>query len=192
MWSQTNIPGEPRLLIVDGSGNVQGWESEFCDRIWNILTRKGFQLVGEAPLRTANPEDLAEPCRDQDSFNCLFLACHGKSMHSDHASLADYWDWLSQHQGLEPKLLAVCTWEDHDPDTSESVLESGDNVASLAIAPQSPLSPRAAGLFYMKFFTELGDHSSGSINGRMVWFSCTKARELLKRRRLPGQIGMRC
>ena len=192
MWSQTIIPGEPRLLIVDGSGDVQGWEAEFCDRIWNVLARKGFRLVGEAPLRARNPEDLAEPFRDQDSFNCLFLACHGKATHSDHSSLASYWDWLSQHQGLDPKLLAVCTWEDHDADTSESILESGNNVASLAIAPQSPLSPRAAGLFYMKFFTELGDHSSDSINGRMVWFSCTKARELLRRRRLPGQIGMRC
>ena len=192
MWSQTTIPGEPRLLIVDGSGNVQGWESEFCDRIWNVLTRKGFRLVGEGPMRARNPEDLAEPWRDQDSFNCIFLACHGKATRPEHSSLSAYWDWLSQHQGLDPKLLAVCTWEDLDADTNKSILESGDGVASLAIAPQSPLSPRAAGLFYMKFFTELGDHSSDSINGRMVWFSCTKARELLRRRRLPGQIGMRC
>ena len=143
-------------------------------------------------MRARNPEDLAEVCREQYSFNCMFLACHGNATHSDHSSLAAYWDWLSQHQGLDPKLLAVCTWEDHDADTSESILESGDNVASLAIVPQSPLSTRAAGLFYMKFFTELGDHSSDSITGRMVWFSCTKARELLRRRRLPGQIGMRC
>lgn len=192
MWSQTTIPGEPRLLIVDGSGNVQGWESEFCDRIWNVLTRKGFRLVGEGPMRARNPEDLAEPWRDQDSFNCIFLACHGKATQAGHTGLVAYWDWLSNQQGLDPKLLAVCTWEDHDADTSESILASEDNVASLAIAPQSPLSPRAAGLFYMKFFTELGDHSSDSINGRMVWFSCTKARELLRRRRLPGQIGMRC
>ena len=192
MWSQTTIPGEPRLLIVDGSGNVQGWESEFCDRIWNVLTRKGFRLVGEGPMRARNPEDLAEPWRDQDSFNCIFLACHGKATRAGPTGLVAYWDWLSNQQGLDPKLLAVCTWEDHDAETSESILASEDNVASLAIAPQSPLSPRAAGLFYMKFFTELGDHSSDSINGRMVWFSCTKARELLRRRRLPGQIGMRC
>ncbi len=178
--------------MVDGSGNAQGWEGEFCDRLWKVLARKGFRLVGEAPVRTTHPENLAEYCRVQDSFNCMFLVCHGKATHSDHSSLAAYWDWLSQHQGLDPKLLAVCTWEDHDSETSESILESGDKVASLAIAPQSPLSTRAAGLFYMKFFTELGDHSSDSITGRMVWFSCTKARELLQRRRLPGQIGMRC
>ena len=72
---------------------------------------------------------------------------------------------------LDPKLLVVCTWEDHDADTSESILASGSSVASLAIAPQSPLSPRAAGLFFMKFFSELGDHSSDAITGRMVWFS---------------------
>ena len=192
MWSQTTISGEPRLLIVDGSSDVQGWESEFCDRIGNCLVRKGFRLAGEAPIRVRSPENLAEPFQDEDSFNCVFLACHGKATQSGPTALVAYWDWLSNQQGLDPKLLAVCTWEDHDADTSESILESGDNVASLAIAPQSPLSPRAAGLFYMKFFTELGDHSSGSINGRMVWFSCTKARELLRRRRLPGQIGMRC
>lgn len=121
MWSQTVISGEPRLLIVDGSGDVHGWESEFCDRIWNVLARKGFRLVGEAPVRAKKPEDLAEPCRDQDSFNCMFLACYGKATHSDQSSLAAYWDWLSQHQALDPKLLAVCTWEDHDADTSKSI-----------------------------------------------------------------------
>ena len=109
MWRQTTIPGEPQLLIVDGSGNVQGWESEFCDRIWNVLARKGFRLVGEAPLRARDPEDLAELCRVQDSFNCMFLACHGKATHSDNSSLAAYWDWLSQQQGLEPKLLALAS-----------------------------------------------------------------------------------
>ena len=192
MWSQITIPGEPCLLMVDGSGNLQGWESGFCDRMWNFLARKGFRLVGEGPLRARNPEDLAEACRDHASFNCIFLACHGKTTQSDQAALAIYWDWLSQHQGLDSKLMAVCTWEDHDADASESILESGDAVASLAIAPQSPLSPRAAGLFYMKFLSELGDHSSDSITGRRVWFSCTKAKELLRRRRLPGQIGMRC
>ena len=192
MWSQTTVLGEPRLLIVDGSGDIQGWEAQFCDRIWNVLARKGFRLVGEGPLRARNAADLAEPFLNQDSFNCLLLACHGKALHSDISSLADFWEWLSQHEGLDPKVMAVCTWEDHDADISESILESGINVSSLAIAPQSPLSPRAAGLFYMKFFTELGDHSSDSITGRMVWFSCTKARELLRRRRLPGQIGMRC
>ena len=122
----------------------------------------------------------------------MFLACHGKPTQSEDTALTAYWEWLSQHQGLDPKLLAVCTWEDHNAETSESILASEANVASLAIAPQSPLSPRAAGLFYMKFFTALGDHSSDSITGRMVWFSCSKAKELLRRRRLAGQIGMRC
>ena len=110
MWSQTTIPGKPRLLIVDGSGNVQGWESEFCDRIWNVLTRKGFQLVGDAPLRTRQPQDLAELYRDQDSFNCLFLACHSDPEQSlDSSLLSVYWDWLSQEESRYPKLLAVCT-----------------------------------------------------------------------------------
>ncbi len=191
MWSQTTIPGELRLLIVDGSGDVQGWKAAFCGRIWNLLSRKGFRLAGDAPLRARNPEELAE-ILFQDSFNCLFLACHGKATDPGHSSLAAYWAWLSQQQGVDRKLLAVCTWEDHDADTTESILGSEDAFASLAIAPQSPLSPRAAGLFYMKFFAELGDHSTDSITGRMVWFSCTKARELLRRRRLPGEIGMRC
>ncbi len=55
----------------------------------------------------------------------------------------------------------------NDAETSELILDSGRNVASLAVAPQSP-SSRDAGLFIMKFFTELRDYSSGSINGRMV------------------------
>ena len=44
----------------------------------------------------------------------------------------------------------------------------------------------------LKFFTEMGLHSSDDITGKMVWFSCSKARELLRRRRLVGKVGVRC
>lgn len=193
LWSQTAIPGPPTLLVVDASCNSQGWEGGFCDRIFNVLIRKGIALAGKAPLRAKCPKDLAEICQDRNSFNSILLVCHGDRVHvGEDSILATYWSWLSGYQALGPKLLAICTFEEYDPDTSQAILEADDSFASLAIVPQSPLSSRAAGLFYMKFFTELGDHSTDSVTGRMVWFSCSKARELLKRRRLPGQFGMRC
>ena len=191
IWSQTTIPGKLGLLVIDGCRNDQGWETEFCSRIFNVLRRKGMTLVGERPLTVDRPQGLSEALQDQSAFNCVFLVGHAAQI-PEESKLSSYWAWLSRRDGLMPKLFAVCTFEDHDPDTSQSVLSAGDSFAQLAVVPQSPLSPRAAGLFFMKFFTELDLHAEDAITGRMVWFSYAKARELLKRRRLPGEIGMRC
>ena len=192
-WSQISIPGKLWALVVDGSCNVQGWEEEFCDRIFDVLRRKGMQLAGEGPLRAYRPEDLVGALSNQDSINCIFLLCHGHGAQVPQESkLSSFWAWLSGCEGLTSKLLAVCTWETHDPKTSQSILEAKNSFAELAIVPQSPQTPRAAGLFFMKFFTELDLHSHNSIDGKMVWFSHSKARELLKRRQLHGEIGMRC
>ena len=191
LWSQTTIPGRPRLLVVDGSHNHQGWEAEFCSRIFNVLGRRAMNLVGEGPLKIDRPQDLTEALPDQGAFNCIFLVGRGAQIPED-SNQSSFWAWLSSHAVLTPKLLAVCTFEDHDPETSQSILSAEDSFAQLAIVPQSPLSPRAAGLFFMKFFTELDFHAPDAITGRIVWFSHAKARELLKRRHLSGEIGMRC
>ncbi len=191
LWSQTTIPGKPRLLLVDGSRDAQGWEAEFCSRMFNVLGRKGIDLAGERPLKVDRPQDLSEALQDQGAFNCLFLVGHGAQV-PEESKLSSFWNWLSNHDGLTPKLLAVCTFEDHDPVTSQAILSAEDSFAQFAVVPQSPLSPRGAGLYFMKFFTELELHSHDAITGRMVWFSRSKARELLRKRRLPGEIGMRC
>ena len=192
LWSPTAIPGSPRVLIVDASCNAEGWEGEFCDRMADTLKRKQLQLVGEAPVRVGRPEAMAEVLESQD-FNCLLLFGHGQgqSVHEE-AKLKEYWTWLCRHEGLAPMLLALCTCETYDPETSQAILEAREGFARLALAPQSPLTPRAAWLFFMKFFTELDLHTSDAITGKMVWFSYAKARELLKRRRLPGEVGVRC
>jgi len=192
-WSQITIPGKPRLLVVDGSNNAQGWEAEFCHRFFNVMSRKGIGLVGEAPLCADHPQDLSEALQDQEAFNCIFLFCHGdEAQGSQKSKLSSFWEWLSRYEGLTPKLLAVCTCETYDPGTSQSILAAEDSFAQLTIAPQSLLSPRAAGLFMMKFFTELDLHAHDSITGKMVWFSHSKAREIMRRRHLPGRVGMRC
>ncbi len=192
-WSNTAISGKPRLLLVDSSRNIQGWEAEFCSRMYHVLQRKQMQLAGEGPLRVNRPQEMADTLVDQEGFNCIFLFSNGDGPHStEESNLNSFWNWLSSYEGLSQKLLAVCTCEDYDPDTSQSILTAEDSFAPFAIAPQSPLSPRAAGLFFLKFFTELDMHAPDEITGKMVWFSRSKARELLRKRHLPGEIGMRC
>ncbi len=190
-WSQITIPGKPRLLVVDGSCNVLGWESEFCDRISNVLARKEVALATRNAVLLNEPEELAPLLRDQQA-NCIFLFCHSYRQNGQTAALYDYWKWLAGQNGLTEKLLAVCTYEGHDPVTAQSILDASDSFAKLAVAQQSDMSLRAAGLFYMKFFTELDLHAYDSITGKMVWFSHSKAREILKRRNLPGRMGLRC
>ena len=190
-WSQITIPGKPQLLVIDGSRNVLGWESQFCDRISNVLVRKEVSLVSGGAVRPNGPEELASLLRDQQA-NCIFLLCHSYRQDGQTAALEDYWKWLAEQSGLTETLLAVCTYEGHDAETAQVIMDSGDSFAKLAVAQQSDMSLRAAGLFFMKFFTELDLHAYDSITGKMVWFSHSKAREILKRRSLPGRMGLRC
>jgi len=192
-WSETSIPGKPRVLVVDSSRNVQGWEADYCRRIFDVLGRKGVQLAGNGPLQVARPQELSEALQDQEAFNCIFLVSHGVAQNvPPESNLSSFWDWLSRYDGLTPKLLAVCTWEDPDLDTGQLILSAEDSFAQFAIVPQSSLTPRAAGLYFMKFFTELDMHAPEEITGKIVWFSRSKARELLRKRHLLGELGMRC
>ncbi|MQF48576.1 hypothetical protein FIM08_01540 [SAR202 cluster bacterium AC-647-N09_OGT_505m] len=192
-WSQIVIPNRPRVLVVDYSCNWEGWEVAFCDRIFNVLSRKGVGLVGRTPLRAQRPQDLSEVLDQQDSFNCIFMLGHGDSHElPEEIKLRSFWEWLSNAKGLTPKLLAVCTCRTYDSHTSAEILTARGNFAGLALVPQSPLVPREAGLFFMKFFAELDLHAEDDITGKMVWFSHSKAREILKRRHYLGKIGVRC
>ncbi len=192
LWSSTTIPGKPTILIADASRNRQGWESEFCQRLFDTLRRRGLQVLGDAPLQPRSPEDLRlaslrEPC------NCILLCARGTTDQDDRESqLREHWDWLKSRYEGENVLLATCSWDDYDPVTAQEILTSPKTFAPLAVAQGSPLTPREAGLFFLKFFTELDLHSTNSISGRMVWFSCSKARELLRRRRLTGKVEVRC
>ncbi len=193
MWSATSIPGRPTLLMVDASRNAQGWEAELCDRLFTTMRRRKLSLIGDGPVRVDRPEELAPHVGPQGSdFNAVLLLGHaGDEATASGAGLRGYWEWLSA-QALAPKLLCLCTWEDCDSALAETVLKSEQTCAPLALAPQTPMPARAAGLFLLKFFTELELHSEQEITGRMVWFSWSKARELLRRRNLEGQYGVRC
>ena len=193
LWSSVTIPGKPAILFVDASVNLEGWESEFCDRLCSGMVRRGLQILGGAPIRVGCPEDLDPKLEPGSGFNCILLFAHGQGAHVVQSmSLGSYWKWLNSHGQVPPLLFAACTWESYDPVVSQEILESRSSFAPLAIAPRTKVTPREANLFFMKFFTELDLHSDDTITGRMAWFSWSKAKELLRRRRLTGTFGVRC
>ena len=197
MWSSVSIEGKPTVLVADASCNAWGWEAQFCERLFASLKRRNVPLQGDGSVRVQQPGGLLPhlergPTSNGERFNCLLL--FGHSPEADVApgtGLGDYWTWLNSHAQPSQMLFAACTWDDYDAEVSEEILKSPDTFAPLALAQQSPLTQREAGLFFLKFFTELDLHSSDSVTGRMVWFACSKARELLRRRRLTGKVGLR-
>lgn len=189
MWSSVSVPGPPRILMVDTTQNVQGWEHTFFERLHGSLQRSELQIEGDSPLRPRHAAELTASLAGFD-FNCLLLFGHAES-ESD-SKLSIFWDSLRLQPRLRPFLLAVCSPPNFDSQVSEEVLKSTSAVTPLAIAPLSRMTPRESGLFYLKFFTELRLHSADNISGKMVWFSFSKARELLHRRRYSAKFGVRC
>ena len=189
VWSAASIPGAPALLVVDASDGREGWEADFCRRLAGSLGRRGLNVAVAPP--TERPADLRAHLAGSPPPNCVLLAGHATPS-APGSGLRECWEWLQAQEGLPPMLVALCTWGDHDPDLSREVLHDSTSLAPFALAPTSPLTPREAGLYFLKFFTELHLHAPEEISGRMVWFSASKAAALLRRRGLAGTVGVRC
>ena len=189
VWSAASIPGPPALLVVDASGGREGWEADFCRRLAGSLGRRGLS-VAAAPT-PERMEDLRARLEGSPPVNCLLLAGHAGPS-APESELRECWEWLQAQDGLPPMLVALCSWNDHDPVLSQDVLHASTGMAPFALAPTSPLTPREAGLYFLKFFIELHLHAPEEISGRMVWFSASKAAALLRRRGLIGTVGLRC
>lgn len=174
MWSSVSIPGVPRILMFDATQNKEGWEHAFSDRLYQSLEKSGLQMEAGAPLHVNELNNY--------QFNCLVFFTH---------SPKDVLETIGFKQ-LSSYLLAICSTDGFDAESGETILKSNPPVAEMVIAPLSTMSAREAGLFYLKFFTELKLHSTNSISGKMVWFSFSKAKELLKRRRYTAKFGVRC
>ena len=191
MWSPSVIEAPPVVLLVDASHNLAGWESEFCDRLFTAMARRGLGLVGSGCLRFGGPRQVEAHLPALESGSCVLLVGHGEETAPSAAvELQRYVAWLKANV-VGPKLLAVCSWQNYDPALTEELLKALDDFAPLALAQQSPVTAREAGLFFLKFFSELYLHSEDQISGRMAWFSWSKAKELLARRRLEGRFGLR-
>ena len=185
VWSAATIPGPPALLVVDASDGREGWEADFCRRLAGSLRRRGLSVA------LATPADLRARLTDSPPPNCLLLAGRATPSATE-SGLRACWEWLQAQEGLPPMLVALCAWGDHDPDLGREVLHGPTGLAPFALAPTSPLTPREAGLYFLKFFIELHLHAPEEISGRMVWFSASKAAALLRRRGLAGTVGVRC
>ena len=191
MSSSIIIGAPPALLLVDVSRNHAGWESAFCDRLFTAMVRRRLTLVGDTCVKVVAPDHLEHHLASLSSANCVLLL--GQSMESANgldAEILNYIAWLKANV-VGPKLLATCSWQSYDPALADELLKAPGNFVSLALTQQSPVTSREAGLFFLKFFSELNIHSEGHMSGRMAWFSWLKATELLKRLRLKGRFGLR-
>jgi hypothetical protein len=175
--------------VLDATRNREGWEAETCARVSDSLVRRDIAVLDGGPIAVHSPEDLEGILRPHDRYNCIFLCANADGG----APVGDYWAALQSTLDGARKLLAVCTWQGFDQRTTEEVLTADATFAVLAVSQQSPMTVRAAALFFMKFFAELDLHSeaSESMTGKMVWFGHSKAREILRRRHYEGRVGLR-
>jgi hypothetical protein len=187
MWSDVTIPGNPSVLLIDATRNEEGFH--FSNRLFSALRRAGVHLQGDSPVRIHTIEEPLNPYLSAE-FNCILLLVNGES-NVTNLSFKDIWEYLKKNLNSD-KLLAICSWQFSNPEINQQILKASDSSSRIAIVPQSEMSMRAAGLFYLKFFTELNLHSDSEISGKMAWFSFTKARELLRKRRYSGKFGARC
>ena len=185
-WGDASIEGRPRVLTVDITGNREGWEYDSAHRVHSSMPRRKISVATELPL-LGEVSEVARMINGAGEFNAMLLLCRP----ADSNAAVQIW---SQLQKVNTNaLLAICTWDTAEPLLAGAVGESAGSFGQLAVVQESPMSVRAAGLFFMKFFVELDMHSEAadSMTGKMVWFGHSKAREILRRRNYEGRVSLK-
>ena len=189
-WSDVTIPGRPHVLAIDACADANGWETDSANRVAASIVRRNIPVISGGPIAITDPDQIGQALSGSDDYNAILLFARADF----DPGVGRFWEALrSELQGHE-KLLAVCTWDSSDESTAGEILESPETFAHIAIAQQTPLTVRGAGLFFMKFFAEVDLHSetTESMTGKMIWFGHSKAREILRRRKYDGRVGLRC
>jgi hypothetical protein len=181
--STTVIERPFTLIVVDCTGGASAPEADLTRRLLTTLAKRGVTLASAEPI--APP--LEPHASALDAASCIVLV--GDSARTGVALEA--WRWLDAHV-TGPALVVAAQLGDPDPALTDALLQAPPHLAPIALAQQTPATPRATALFLMKLLAELHLHTDDHrITGRMAWFAHRKAAELLKRRRLDGAWGLR-
>ena len=188
-WSDVVVPGRPHVLAIDACANANGWEDDSAARVVASIVRRDIPVVSDGPVAIGSPDQVGDALGSSDQYNAILLFVRADA----DPGVAQYWQALNTELRGQEKLLAVCTWDSADEAMADEILESTDSFAPIAVAQQTTLTTRGAGLFFMKFFAEVDMHSesTNSLTGKMIWFGHSKAREILKRRKIDGRVGLR-
>ena len=187
MLSKTVIEAPLRVLVVDATENVEGFEWEVASRLLAVLGKRGVALVDDEPLKVADVSDIGRRADAVSAATCVVLL---GSEHGPPGRGLAVWEWIGSNVA-GPKLAVVCQWGAGDWRLTDAVLEAPTRWAPIGIAQESAVSPREGGLFLLKFLTEMDLHSDERMSGRMAWFSWKKADELVKRRGMAVRFGLR-
>lgn len=187
MLSTTAIERPLILLVVDCTGASEGTEADVAPRLLAVLAKRGVALGDAQPIVVADGAGLEDYAVALAAASCVVLLGDG-ALHP--GACLDVWRWLDAHVD-RPALIVACQFGDHDPALADAILKTKPAFAPIALAQQSPATPRAVALFCLKFLAELDLHTDDRITGRMAWFAHKKAAELVKRRELYAAFGLR-
>ena len=187
MLSKTVIDAPFRVLLIDATGNVGGFEWETSSRLLSALGRRGVALVDVEPLKVEDVSDIGRRTDALSTATCVVLLASEQGPPGRGLAV---WEWIGSNVA-GPKLAAVCQWGAQDPALTDAVLKAPSAWAPIGIAPETAVGPREGGLFLLKFLTEMDLHSDERMTGRMAWFAWRKADELVKRRGMAVRFGLR-
>lgn len=175
-------------MVGDCTGVADSPGADVARRLVDVLAKREIPMIG-SQSSVVGDGGLQRFASEVHAASCIVLI--GDSDGHPGACL-DAWRWLDAN-APDPTLIVACQLGVPDPALTDAMLNTNPAFAPIALAQQTPVTPRAAALFLMKFLTELHLHTDqgNSISGRMAWFSHRKAAELLKRRRLDATFGLR-
>ena len=176
MSDSSNIPGTPKVLFLDKSGDRAGPEGDLAQRISSAIRRQGVDVLG--PFAPTNSEETSDLLGMHADANCLFLWTAGSEDVPEAFQISDSPRESTAPGGAPtPKLVAIYTCQSPQAPAKEQVV-GPEALAAVALISTPEMSPKEAALFIPEFFGELRTHCPDSISLAMIRFCFAKANRL--------------
>lgn len=175
MSDPSDIPGSPKVLFLDRTGDGPVRASGLAQRISSAMRRQGVDVSG--PFAPINREETSDLLGRYADANCLFLLAAGPEDLSSAPGPMPYSKQSSVGSPPNPRLVTLYTCQSPQiPDKNKVV--GPDALAAVAVVSKPDMSPKEAALFFPEFFGELRTHCADSISLAMVRFCFAKADRL--------------
>lgn len=170
----TSNIGAPRVLFVDATQNLGGWEHKTSARIFRSMKRRKVEVAGSEFLKPTSPEELS-PMLQSEKFNCLLIAGQGRGPGIEESNTLKAYLSTVQDCCNNPavKLVAFWTCGRPDPQFKKDAL-AAEGSAPIVLCSESDLESHEAFVFFSRFFEELALHCPDAISRPMARFSYLK------------------
>ena len=175
MLVPSSTPGPLRVLIVDVTRNLNGFEYQVSENIKVALLRGGVPVTANSPALVVDELGFSSAFSDAGEFSAILLVAHGAedeggqdaSFVEGPGSVDEWFSVAALTEQMQDKLLLLCVCHGHCQDAIDAFVLDTSLCLSL-VAPNSELTTSEAEAFFPNFLMMLQPTSAKEIDPKTI------------------------